>query len=435
MMNINKKIIKYQHLLNDGDSERRLENLKLILKKDNERLNNRQLDYYTNNHIHTKYSFSYYSPAMSVWMAYLYNLKIAGIVDHDTVSGAAEFVRAGKIAGIHTTKGVECRVDFSGSPLKGRFLNDPDQRSIAYIVLHGIPDSKIDRVNSFFDKYRRERNKRNLLMVKKLNILLKPLSIFLDFNRDVLPLSWAEDGGTVTERHILFALAGIINKKFSSGTEVIDFLKKKLKIEISEKNLSYLRNKNNYFYQYDLLNILKSNLVEKFYINATAECPDLREVLSLADETQSISAYAYLGDVTESVTGDKKAQKFEDDYLELLFDIIKNLGFKAVTYMPARNSIAQLRRVRSLCDKNNLFQISGEDINSPGQPFVCETLSDPEFHNLIDAAWALIGHEKMAESNFNQGMFSPEMVKRYPDINKRIQIFKEIGKENGSEKL
>jgi hypothetical protein len=428
MININEKIIKYQHLLNDSNSEKRLENLKLILKKDNERLNNRQLDYYTNNHIHTKYSFSYYSPVMSVWMAYLYNLKIAGIVDHDTVSGVAEFVRAGKMAGIHTTRGVECRVDFSGTPLNGRFLNNPDQESIAYVVLHGIPDSRIDKVNSFFDKYRRERNKRNLMMVEKLNQLLRPLSIFLDFHRDVLPLSWAEDGGTVTERHILFALAGIIDKKFSSATEIINFLKNKLKIEVSEKNLSYLRDKKNYFYRYDILNVLKSSLVEKFFIDATSECPDVREFLSLADETQSISAYAYLGDVSESVTGDKKTQKFEDSYLELLFDVIKDLGFKAVTYMPARNSIAQLRRVRSLCEKHNLFQISGEDINSPRQSFICETLGSPEFRNLIDAAWALIGNEKMLENNFNQGMFSSEMVKRYPDINERIQVFKKIGK-------
>jgi len=367
---------------------------------------------------------------MSVWMAYLYNLKIAGIIDHDTVSGATEFVRAGKIAGIHTTKGLECRVDFSETPVENRFLNNPDQKSIAYIVLHGIPDSKIDRVNSFFDKYRSERNKRNLLMVQKLNHLLKPLSIFLEFNRDVLPLSCAEDDGTVTERHILFALARILNKKFSKGIEIIDFLKDKLKIEITDKNLIYLKDKDNSFYEYDILNVLKGNLVERFYINATEECPDVREVLSLADETQSISAYAYLGDVTESVTGDKKAQKFEDDYLELLFDVIKNLGFKAVTYMPSRNSITQLRRVRNLCKKHNLLQISGEDINSPRQSFICETLRNPEFYNLIDSAWALIGHEKMVESSFNRGMFSSKIVKRYPDMDKRIQVFKEIGKES-----
>lgn len=43
----------------------------------------------------------------------------------------------------------------------------------------------------------------------------------------------------------------------------------------------------------------------------------------------------------------KKSQKFEDDYLELLFDVIKQLGFNAVTYMPSRNTIEQLKRLKS----------------------------------------------------------------------------------------
>ena len=50
-----------------------------------------------NNHIHTTYSFSPYSPAKSVWMAYQAGLVTAGIMDHDSISGAREFIEAGKI--------------------------------------------------------------------------------------------------------------------------------------------------------------------------------------------------------------------------------------------------------------------------------------------------------------------------------------------------
>ena len=66
-------------------------------------------------------------------------------------------------------------------------------------------------------------------------------------------------------------------------------------------------------------------MVEKFYIPATDECPDVRDIVKLAKETGAILAYAYLGDVGNSVTGDKKTQKFEDDYLDLLFEEIKEL--------------------------------------------------------------------------------------------------------------
>jgi len=368
-------------------------------------------------------------------MAFRSGLQTAGIMDHDTISGAREFMMAGEIAGVPTTKGVECRADFSKTLLEGRRINNPDQRSVAYIVIHGVSDNQIDRINSFFAPYREERNKRNLLMVQRLNEILEPVSLSLDFDLDVLPLSYALQGGTITERHILFALTQKIMAKFSKGREVIEFLQHKLKMEISKKNLAYLEDKKNDFYAYDILNVLKSSLIELFYVNATTECPDVKDVLALSDETGFISAYSYLGDITESVTGDKKAQKFEDDYLELLFDVIKELGFKAVTYVPTRNSMAQIKRIQGLCKKYGFFQISGEDINSPRQSFICEILKNPELHNLVDAAWALIGHEKRVEEDLNEGLFSKKMIKKYPDLNERIQVFKKAGKNRVRERV
>ena len=50
--------------------------------------------------------------------------------------------------------------------------------------------------------------------------------------------------------------------------------------------------------------------------------PALSEFVRFCGESGGILAYAYLGDVTNSVTGDKKAQKFEDDYLDELFAVI-----------------------------------------------------------------------------------------------------------------
>ena len=60
-------------------------------------------------------------------MQYSAGLTTAGIMDHDSISGAKEFIEAGRIIGIATTIGVECRVDFSQTPLKGRRINNPDQ--------------------------------------------------------------------------------------------------------------------------------------------------------------------------------------------------------------------------------------------------------------------------------------------------------------------
>ena len=114
-----------------------------------------------------------------------------------------------------------------------------------------------------------------------------------------------------------------------------------------------------------------------------------------------MSTYAYLGDVGDSVTGDKKAQKFEDDYLDLLVQVLKELDFDAITYMPTRNTLPQLQRLMKLCKDNGFCQSSGEDINSPRQSFKCKALDDPNFGHLIDATYTLIGYENAATEDIS----------------------------------
>lgn len=387
-------------------------------------------EYAVNNHIHTIYSFSPYSPTKSIWMAYISGLATAGIMDHDSISGAKEFIVSGKIVGIATTIGVECRVDFSSTPLKGRKLNNPDQETVAYVSLHGIPHTKIDTVKEYFVKYQAERNKRNRVMVGRLNSIMEPFDINLDFEKDVVPLSKHNEGGTITERHILFALSLKLIDKFDKGERLVSFLKDTLKINLTKRIEGYLLDPNNEYYEYDLLGALKAELVPRFFVPATTECPDVNEIVRFSREIGAILAYAYLGDITESVTGDKRSEKFEDDYLDLLFEVLKEVGFDAVTYMPSRNTIEQLKRVKNLCDKFGFFQISGEDINSPRQSFICEKLKLEEFRNLIDSTWALIGHEILATKDINKGMFSEETKQKYQDLNKRIAIYAEIGRKS-----
>jgi hypothetical protein len=426
---MDQKYRKYIEDLNHNDIEIRLCSLRELSKAiDRGELKRPRFGRDVNNHIHTNYSFSPYSPTKAIWMAYNAGLTTAGIMDHDSISGAREFIEAGRIVGMVTTIGVECRADFSNTPLKGKRINNPDQKSVAYTALHGIPHSQIDRVEEFFKPYVKARNKRNARMVDRINEILEQYGIKINFENDIKPLSKYAEGGSITERHILFSLALKLIEKFGKGKLLVDFLKSTLKINISSKIEELLVDFSNPFYEYDLLGALKSDMVAMFYIDADAECPDVIDVIKLSNEIGSISAYAYLGDVGDSVTGDKKAQKFEDDFIEQLFDVIRELGFNAVTYMPSRNTLSQLKRVKELCEKHGLFQISGEDINSPRQSFVCPALRDDEFKNLIDSTWALIGHEKTATVNISKGMFSNETVRRYPDLEQRITIFKKIGR-------
>ena len=345
---------------------------------------------YINNHIHTTYSFSPYSPTAAVYAARMEGLCTAGIIDHDSISGAEEFLEAAKLVDIPVTIGMEARISMDGTRLEGRRTNNPDQVGVSYMTIQSVPHDKIHVLTEFFKPYQAARHARNRQMIEKINALV---GVQLDYDRDVLPLSQAHENGGVTERHLMYALAIELVKQVGKGQGMIDKLTS-LGMNLSEKQCGMLMDTAYPFYEYDVLGMLKGTFVPKIFIDATDECPKLADMVKLCKEVDAYLCYAYLGDVGDSVTGDKKAQKFEDDYLDDVFECLKEEGVTAVTYMPTRNTPAQLTRLRKLCDDYGMFQISGEDINSPRQIFVIKAMENPLFQNLIDATWKLIEHEK-----------------------------------------
>lgn len=411
-------------LLNAEDG---LENLKALLKTEPLPPVGRDV----NNHIHTTYSFSPYSPTAAVWFARAAGLCTCGLMDHDSIAGAPEFLAAAEAANMGATIGLECRVSFSDTPFGDRKLNNPDQAGVAYMALHGVPHGQARALNDWFAPYREARNVRNRAMVRAINGLMGRYGIELDFDRDVLPLSSFAKGGSVTERHLSSALAIGMLSKVGRGQKLVDFIRGELDLPISPRIEGYLLDEANPHMIYDLLGWIKGQLISRFYIDADAECPDVRQVLALAERIGAIPAYAYLGDVGDSATGDKRAQKFEDDYLDELMAYVADLGFKAVTYMPSRNTRAQLDRVRGLCERHGLFQISGEDINQPRQSFVCQAQRDPAFSNLYEATWALIAHERRATEDLEDGLFTEKTAARWPDLSERVRAFAAFGEGSG----
>ncbi len=374
---------------------------------------------YCNNHVHTTYSFSPYSPTEAVYQAWLAGLNTVGIMDHDSVSGAREFLKAGAIAGLGVTAGAEVRVSIKNTRLCDKHTNNPDQSGVAYMALHGIPERSIDAVTEFFKPICEARGRRNRKMVENINGITSQHGITLDYDVDVVPLSMSHDGGSVTERHLLYALAIKVYNTFGAngsaefvekiGCTVSDAVKAKIKAD--PKDILYI-----------LLGVFKASLVANVYVPATDELPDITDLVKLCDDNGIILAYPYLGDVGNSVTGDKKAQQFEDSYLDLLFEVITELGVKAVTYMPARNTSQQLTRVQQLCHRYNMFEISGEDINMPSQSFICEKLTDDQFTHLVDSTYALIGHEKAAASELKDAM----VYQDFSDLDGLVKKYKEI---------
>jgi len=408
--------------LNAKTKEERLSALKELIEKETEKPVRRDND--ANNHIHTIYSFSPYSPTKAAYMAYKSGLTSAGIMDHDSLSGVEEFKTACEMLGLGSTCGVEVRAKFDRGFGK---INHPDQENCIYMAAHGIPNQNVKAFNEYLDGFRQKRYERDAKMCELITGKFGKFGITLDFENDVKPLSEAKEGGSITERHLLYALAIKLDKEFGRTEKLIAFLENDLKLGVSEKVKGFLLDQDNEHFLYDLLGVLKADTAF-FYIDADEEMPTAEEFVAKALSFGAIPAYAYLGDVGDSVTGDKKAAKFEDDFLPELISEIKKIGIKAVAYMPTRNTPKQLERISKLCQENGLFEISGEDINSSRQQFQCKALAKPEFAHLIDATWALIGHEAIStKKGTDFGMFSEKTVSETPNLYERIKKYSVIG--------
>jgi hypothetical protein len=384
-----------------------------------------------NNHIHTVYSFSPYTPAMAALKARQAGLEAAGSVDHDSYAAASEMRRACAILGMGCVTGFEIRVSLRHTEFADQKINSPDSAGIAYMTIQGVPPAAASKVKEFLAPYNIARGERNRRMVENLNSLISASGLApVSYDKDVLPLSMAHRGGSVTERHILYAFSLKLIREAGKGESLLGFLKEKFGLEVSGKVRTLLEDKENPYYPWDLLGLLKSSFNEKIFIQPNEdECPTAEKATAFARSINAIPSYAYLGDITESPTGDKKAEKFEDDFLDDLIPRLKDFGFQGITYMPPRNTAAQLERLHRLCVENSLLEICGVDINSPRQVFSCPEIRRPEFSILVDSTWALAAHETLAANDDSRGLFNPKDIMAGKPLGERIAAFAALGRE------
>jgi hypothetical protein len=386
-----------------------------------------------NNHVHTHYSFSPYSPTSAAYMARRSGLQAVGSVDHDSIGAAEEVMEASRILGIGSTVGAELRVSFADTAFGGRRLNNPDSVGIAYMVLHGVPRTGLHPLQEYLAPLQLVRGRRNRVQTERLNEILKESGVEpIDYDRDVLPLSWADRGGSVTERHILYALANQLDRRFDGDPEgLLALIEGPLGIALNDRQRRFLSDRSNPHYLYDLLGLFKGDFLARFFVQpGPEECRPVAEVTALGAEIGALPAYAYLGDVTDSPTGDKKAQEFEDSFLDELVAALPELGFRAITYMPPRNTRDQLRRVQRLAERAGLLEISGVDINSSRQVFTCPEVMLPEFRHLTTTTWALIAHEKLAAEDPRYGIFHPENPFHLRPLAERVELYAGIARRS-----
>lgn len=391
----------------------------------------------SNNHVHTIYSFSPYAPAMAALRAREAGLQVVGSVDHDSAGAAAEMAEAAGLLGMGAVTGFECRVYMYSeeevaagrAPLHDRKLNNPDTAGIAYMTVQGIPARSRDAVAEYLVPVREARLRRTGAMVERANEILGRLGApLIDLEEDIVERSQFLRGGTVTERHLLAAMASKLIERFGVGQSLVDGLAE-LGLSLGGKVRDQLADPDNPHLVFDLLGVMKAEFLGQIYIVPDrTECPTMAEVAAFATSVDAIPAYAYLGDVTASPTGDKKAEKFEDDFLDLLVEELRRIGIPAITYMPPRNTPEQMARVAALAAEHGLLEVSGVDINTPRQVFNCPELQRPELAHLNDATWAMVAHERLAEVDGGLGLFSAHSPLASLPLAERVARYAGLGR-------
>ncbi|MDO5677865.1 MAG: PHP domain-containing protein [Propionibacteriaceae bacterium] len=395
----------------------------------------------SNNHVHTIYSFSPYTPAMAALRAREAGLTVVGSVDHDSAGAAAEMTAAAAAVGLGSVTGFECRVYVHSAdevaegraPFHDRKLNNPDTAGIAYMTVQGIPASARDKAAEFLNPVRMARLQRTAEMVANANEILVGLGApLIDLETDIVGRSQFLHGGTVTERHLLAAMADKLIEHFGRGEALVAGLAE-LGLNLSDKVKAQLGDTENPHLTFDLLGVMKAEFLDKIYVipqrmEDGGECPTMAEVIAFATSIGAIPCYAYLGDVTASPTGDKKAEKFEDDFIEELVAFLGEIGMPAITYMPPRNTPEQMARIAELADANGLLEVSGVDINTPRQVFNCPELQRPELDHLNDATWAMVAHEQLAEQDPALGLFAEANPLAGLPLKDRVKRYSAVGR-------
>ena len=371
--------------------------------------------------VHTYYSFSPYTPSLAAYMAYRSGLGCASVSDHDTLSGADEFTAAAAILGMESSAGLQLRARFYTG--KGRWLNNFYERDIGFVAIRGIPERSWKSLNKRLEYIRKRRIARDARMVEKFNNRLRKYDISINFEKEVVPLSKYGEGGTVTERHILYTFAQKLIEKFGDAEAIKGFLTGELGINIEEEFLPAISDTANPYYAFDLLNCLKHE-TKFFYVNVD-EMESIEDIVALAREFGGLCTYTYVGERHKFYENGVLVEKHEDEYLSEFISDLGRWGVDAIEYVPDAISEHKREQITELARENGMFTLPCMDINSPRQLFVQgKGLSEELSRNL----WAVIGHAKSSQFDLSDGLNTEKSKEKNPNLEARLKLYAEIGK-------
>lgn len=412
--------------LNSPDYNERIAALRILksLERQDKSLIPRRLPNRAKFNQKSVFSGASYYPANLVYHSYREGCSVCGVIDTLTTSSGAELSEACAIVGITPLYGVELPV--RSEERRSLRINSPLQRDLLNIYLLGVPECCLEELNERLAEKRELRIERMRKMTEILNNRIGYLDIRLDFDQEILPLSKAEEGGALSEQHILRALCDRLIAAYGMGAPLLEVLSEEFEIVPpvkAEKNLLNVENPN---YRRDLTAAMQ-NLVKEFYVDAHEECFAPDEIGALAKSCGGVIAYPYIGDIEQTLHGETVVEKFEDGFLEPLLERLREHSVRAVCYRLTSNTPEQIERVRELCKRLELMEISaGATLSRKQQD---NTFAAGENSFAADCMWAVAGNSHA--HNAEETLFSDTSCQMLPALSDRIAVFSSRGRSAG----
>ena len=376
--------------LNDKRMKARLKALKALTQDSSVQIQSSDNHNNINCVFRTVYSCFDRSPSLAVYYTYKFGMPLTGIVDYASLASAEELIKAEKFVGGIYYCGAEVAVKAPSG-----------ERIILSAV--GVPHKNVKAFNDELSSYRSKRLAFTNALREKLNARFKKYSISLPY------AFWSLFGAvkTTSVEDLYVNLASKVIDKFKSASAITKFLTEDLGLEISEDEGKKLSDETSTLYLFDLAYALKNKLKIK---HPDEELHSAKHFLSLCKKYGAISSATYKG-------GDL------NDFLKQ----IKILEINSATAEFSSNDQAFMQEFYDKCIENDILPIVRTLVShprkKPDNKFADETLAT----KFNETASCIVGHEISSSINFDDGMFTPATIERFPSLEERIKLYSRVG--------
>ena len=360
--------------------------------------------------IHSEYSFSPYTPATAAYMAYNNRLKCAGLVDTGTLAGREEFLTAAGYFGLDVLSGVGYSTLL---PVPFRDLCNVQSRDYSrfiYLAGFGFPSVGIKKIDGFLAEYRKERQECNRKTLVQINGQFKELGN-LSYETDVLPVTKAEEGGSVTRTHVMLALARRLMRLVGTQNALVDYLTKVQNFSLSTRETDILLSPVGRNYEFDL-------------------CAILSRKLKVDDEQYTSKVHKFVGAVLAAggfviyPVNEKEVIAGGEKYMDDMIRLLKQMNVSGVAYKASALGDA-LALFEKKCREAELLVLDGTDIRYARDLFYTGDMTAAQEL----CFYAMRGNTYLAEQDLMDSFYGPRTEKRFPDIGKRLEVFAEVGRK------